>query len=175
MFEHDPVPHVVSCAKRRSLAHSIIQTSPRYSQWARVEKSRIWRWGTVRVKPCAAHRARRLRSETVAVLEQVALALACAHAAGVVHRDLKPGNIMIGSDGHVRVLDFGLAALIGGDANTMTRLTGAGTTLGTAAYMAPEQVRGEVINQRADVWALGVTLYKCSQAGCPSKAARPSR
>ena len=98
--------------------------------------------------------------ETVAVLEQVALALACAHAAGVVHRDLKPGNIIIGPDSHVRVLDFGLAAVIADDANTMTRLTGTGTTLGTAAYMAPEQVRGEVIDQRADVWALGVALYE---------------
>jgi eukaryotic-like serine/threonine-protein kinase len=98
--------------------------------------------------------------DIVSVASQLAAALAAAHGAGIVHRDLKPANIMIGPDGHVRVLDFGLAMTLGDKAETVSRLTGTGTTVGTIAYMAPEQVRGEVVTERADIWAFGVVLYE---------------
>jgi dienelactone hydrolase len=99
-------------------------------------------------------------AEIVSILRQVAEGMAHAHAAGVVHRDLKPSNIMVGPDGHVRILDFGLAQLLATDAPTVTRITQPGTTAGTLAYMAPEQLRGEEVDARADIWALGATLFE---------------
>ena len=103
---------------------------------------------------------------TAGILEQVASALACAHASGVVHRDLKPANIMVGPDGSVRVVDFGLAT-VRADDQTATRLTRAGSAVGTVAYMSPEQLTGQSVDGRADVWALGVTLYEMLTGGLP--------
>ena len=86
--------------------------------------------------------------------EQVAKALSVAHAAGIVHRDIKPDNIMVRDDGYVKVLDFGLARLVptGSSPTFATADTAAGTVLGTVGYMAPEQVRGESVDTRADIF-----------------------
>jgi eukaryotic-like serine/threonine-protein kinase len=90
--------------------------------------------------------------------EQVASALGEAHARGLVHRDVKPANILIASDGTVKVTDFGIAkALSGADAT----LTNPGTVVGTAAYVAPEQLEDASVDARADIYALGVVLYEC--------------
>jgi formylglycine-generating enzyme required for sulfatase activity/dienelactone hydrolase/predicted Ser/Thr protein kinase len=94
--------------------------------------------------------------ETARIVAQVADALSTAHAAGIVHRDLKPSNLMITSSGQVKVLDFGIAMLASTDAETMARLTGAGSTVGTAAFMSPEQAAGEDVDWRSDLWSLGV-------------------
>ena len=94
---------------------------------------------------------------------QVARGLAAAHDKQLVHRDLKPENIFILSDGRVKILDFGLArqmALTSGAEETVEALTGAGAVLGTVGYMAPEQVRGEVVDARADLFAFGAVLYE---------------
>src|SRR6185295_11307177 len=110
--------------------------------------------------------------EAIRIARQIASALDAAHEKGVVHRDLKPGNIKIKSDGTVKVLDFGLAKFdalsIGADGSTPRNVTnsptlgatGVGLIVGTAAYMAPEQARGKEVDKRADIWAFGVVLYE---------------
>jgi tRNA A-37 threonylcarbamoyl transferase component Bud32/tetratricopeptide (TPR) repeat protein len=93
--------------------------------------------------------------QAVGLMSQICEALAFAHAAGVVHRDLKPANIHVLPDGQVKVMDFGLARL--GGSSEMTR---AGAVMGTPNYMAPEQVRGERVDARADVFSLGAVFYE---------------
>jgi serine/threonine protein kinase len=94
---------------------------------------------------------------------QIGKALVVAHRAGIIHRDLKPANIMVTQSGQVKVLDFGLArplsaSSVGGA--TLPELTISGMVVGTAAYLAPEQVRGEPASIRSDVWSLGCVLYQ---------------
>ncbi|MFL6262433.1 MAG: protein kinase domain-containing protein [Thermoanaerobaculia bacterium] len=93
--------------------------------------------------------------ESVRIAAQIASGLAAAHAKGIVHRDVKPANVIVGPDGRVKIVDFGIAKLA-----DQSRLTRDGTAVGTAGYMAPEQIRGEEIDPRTDLWALGVVLYE---------------
>jgi predicted Ser/Thr protein kinase len=90
-----------------------------------------------------------------AIAVEIAGALAAAHDAGVIHRDLKPENVLIKPDGGVKVVDFGIAQIEGPEA---TRLTRAGSMLGTPAYMAPEQLLGQTVDARADIYAWGIVL-----------------
>jgi len=113
---------------------------------------------------------RGMNSERVAKLGmQVAEALVAAHAKGIVHRDLKPANIFVSPEGRVKVLDFGLAKLLptAGDLSATESLTQAQAVMGTLPYMAPEQVRGERVDARADIYSLGAVLYEMATGQRP--------
>jgi Tol biopolymer transport system component/tRNA A-37 threonylcarbamoyl transferase component Bud32 len=110
--------------------------------------------------------------EALSVAGQIAEALESAHERGIVHRDLKPANVKLTADGSVKLLDFGLAKALEGDPASSdsqvlsqsptisANMTGANVILGTAAYMSPEQARGQAVDRRADIWAFGVILYE---------------
>ncbi len=100
--------------------------------------------------------------EALDIAIQIAEGLAGAHEHGITHRDLKPANIMITNDGVAKIVDFGLAKLSG-----QTVLTKAGSRIGTAAYMSPEQTRGDQVDQRTDLWSLGVVLYEMLSGELP--------
>jgi serine/threonine protein kinase len=125
---------------------------------------------------------KRLSSSRLAIREaldvaiQMASAIVAAHAAGIVHRDIKPENVMLRPDGFVKVLDFGLAKLTSTGAavaaqSTQTAFrTDAGTVVGTVAYMSPEQARGQQVDHRTDIWALGCVLYEMVAGRSPFAA-----
>jgi Tol biopolymer transport system component len=100
--------------------------------------------------------------EALRLARQIAEALEVAHEKGIVHRDLKPANVAISTDGVVKVLDFGLAKPASAEASGPDPIDGTrdGMILGTAAYMSPQQARGQVVDKRADIWAFGCVLYE---------------
>jgi serine/threonine-protein kinase len=107
-------------------------------------------------------------TEAARIAAEAAEALEAAHAAGVVHRDVKPGNIMLDRKGSVRVLDFGIAA-----ASWAAPITATGTTLGTAGYLSPEQAMGDRATSASDVYALGCVLYEMLTGSTPFTADSP--
>jgi serine/threonine protein kinase/tetratricopeptide (TPR) repeat protein len=101
----------------------------------------------------------------VGIAVKICEGLSEAHCTGIVHRDIKPSNIIVDDKGHVKLLDFGLATVKGKD-----KLTRTGSTLGTVGYMSPEQIRGETVDQRSDLFSLGVVLYEMIANKAPFEA-----
>jgi len=108
-----------------------------------------------------------LLDDAVDIARQIAKGLAQAHEQQIVHRDIKPANIFLTKDGLVKIVDFGLAKLAG-----QTRLTKTGTTMGTVAYMSPEQARGDMTDQQTDIWSLGAVLYEMVTGQIPFTSER---
>jgi serine/threonine protein kinase len=106
--------------------------------------------------PQRPQEARLSINEIINIAAQIAEGLQAAHEKGIIHRDIKSSNIMLTEKGQVKIMDFGLAKIAGSGA----QLTKDHSTLGTAAYMSPEQARGEEVDQRSDIWSFGVVLYE---------------
>jgi serine/threonine protein kinase/dienelactone hydrolase len=123
--------------------------------------------------------ARMSATEALDVITQMAGALQAAHASGIIHRDIKPENVMLRPDGYVKALDFGLARITQRDvfntaiskAPTQSAQTDPGLIMGTVGYMSPEQVRGEELDERTDIFSLGVVLYEMLAGDRPFKGA----
>jgi serine/threonine protein kinase len=108
--------------------------------------------------------------EALTIAQQIAEAVSVAHEHDVIHRDLKPGNIKITPDEKVKVLDFGLAKIVGGEAtDQQSTITEPGRVIGTPAYMSPEQARGKPTDKRSDIWSFGCVLYEMLTATAPFK------
>ncbi|HET8912272.1 MAG TPA: protein kinase [Ktedonobacteraceae bacterium] len=116
-------------------------------------------------------------SEALPILEQAAAGLNYAHERGIVHRDLKPGNILFHSDGRALLADFGLAKMIRGtnelEPETLTALTTAGMVVGTPEYLSPEQANAMPVDQRTDIYSLGIVLYQMLCGRLPFTGATP--
>jgi serine/threonine-protein kinase len=112
-------------------------------------------------------RGRLLPLEVIRLIRQAAEGLGCAHRAGIVHRDVKPSNLIVDGRGTVKLVDFGIARV----SDTAVQLTAASALMGTPGYMAPEQAQGKPVDHRADIYALGLTMYELLAGAPPFQAA----
>ena len=167
-----PTFAAASCVRRGWRRGSATPTSSRCTTPARTATAGpTSSWSTSRASrwPQMLARERRLAPARVsAVALDCCAGLGYAHAAGLVHRDIKPHNLLVGTDGAVKIADFGVARSLDGESLTVT-----GSVLGTAGYLAPEQARGEPVTAAADIYALGATLWQLLTGVAPTAGAAP--
>ena len=111
--------------------------------------------------------------EAARIITQVCRALDYAHRKGVIHRDVKPANVLIDRDGEAYLMDFGIAKVLGGDSGPDPELTATGTAVGTPTYMAPEQTMGQGVDARSDTYAVGIILYEMVVGEVPYQGETP--
>ena len=167
---------------RHADINHVVQNPQIYSSWlggttvreARPQDLEVFRLMMLNTDPPKHSKMRKIvnRAFTPQVINQLKDSIE-AHARGVIHRDIKPQNVLLTSRGQVKVLDFGLARVAVAEqtpdpeVNTDTQLTEEGYIVGTVAYMSPEQLTGQQIDGRSDVFSLGVTLYECATGRPP--------
>jgi serine/threonine-protein kinase len=122
------------------------------------------------VKELIKERGRLPVHATLPIAKQLCRALEVAHEQGIIHRDIKPHNMVLAPDGVLKVMDFGIARLLG---RTTQGMTQTGMVVGTPEYMAPEQLLGEDVDARADIYAIGVVIYECLTGRTPHTADNP--
>jgi serine/threonine protein kinase len=121
------------------------------------------------VKALITERGRLPVHATLPIAKQLCRALEVAHEEGIIHRDIKPHNMVLAADGVLKVMDFGIARLLG----RTQSMTQTGMVVGTPEYMAPEQLLGEDVDARADIYAVGVVIYECLTGRTPHIADNP--
>jgi serine/threonine-protein kinase len=130
-------------------------------EFARWQRSLSVKLNRKKAQTLSSLRTKLSLKELLSIVGQVAEALAAAHQSGVVHRDIKPDNVMVRPDGWVKVLDFGLVKMVEISSPTVDAAnTELGVAMGTLSYMSPEQAAGEPIDHRTDIWSLGVVVYE---------------
>ena len=151
-----------SCRKRGSPHHSTTPTSSRCSTWECRTVARTWSRNCSTARPCEGRSAegRSHRPMPRRIAAALTSGLVAAHARGLVHRDLKPENIFLTKSGTAKILDFGIAKLAQDPALPRGLATLTGVVLGTAGYLAPEQVKGDPVDARTDLFALGSILFE---------------
>ncbi len=153
----------------RKISHRNVVRTHDFGTWAGVHYLTMEYVEGITVRDLIDSRGQLGVSASLAIGVQLADALAVAHEQGVVHRDIKPQNLLLDADGVLKVMDFGVARLT----QVGSMLTEAGLVIGTPAYMSPEQLLGEPVDGRSDLYAAGVVLYECLTGGLPFEAASP--
>ena len=150
----------------RRLSHQNIVRTHDFGEWSGVYFLTMEYVEGITVRELLDTRGRLGISSTLAIATQLAQSLAVAHAHGVIHRDIKPQNLLLDAAGVLKVMDFGVARLV----ERSTSVTEAGLVIGTPAYMPPEQLMGEKVDARSDLFAAGVVLYECLTGRPPFEA-----
>jgi CheY-like chemotaxis protein len=150
----------------RLISHPSVVRTHDFGRWNGVYYLTMEYVEGVTARQLIAKHGRLAVSSTLAIATQLARSLEVAHAQGVIHRDIKPQNLLLDKDGNLKVLDFGVACLTERSGN----ITEAGMVVGTPAYMAPEQLLDETAEERSDLYAVGVVLYECLTGHLPFEA-----
>ena len=153
----------------RRLSHGNVVRTHDFGQWRGVYYLTMEYVEGITVRELIDTRGQLEVSSTLAIGSQLTDALRAAHEQGIIHRDIKPQNLLLDADGVLKVMDFGIARL----AEKTSTLTEAGLVVGTPSYMSPEQLLSEAIDARSDLFAVGVVLYECLTAALPFEAAAP--
>jgi CheY-like chemotaxis protein len=153
----------------RRLSHGNVVRTHDFGQWRGVYYLTMEHVEGITVRELIDTRGQLEISSTLAIGSQLGAALDAAHEQGIIHRDIKPQNLLLDADGVLKVMDFGIARL----AEKTSTLTEAGLVVGTPSYMSPEQLLSEAIDVRSDLFAVGVVLYECLTATLPFEAETP--